>query len=365
MPKNIIICCDGTGNEFGRSNSNVVKLYGIVDRIPNHQIAYYDPGVGTTKSPGIGLSIKANARKLLGLVTGYGLYDNVYEAYSYLMENYEDGDKVFLFGFSRGAYTVRVLAGFLFFTGLLEKGCQNLIPYAFNIYSQKKPDFDKGFRFKARFSRTCKIEFMGIWDTVSSVGYFGNWRTFPYTANNKLIKTIRHAIAIDERRAYYTQNNLGSKNADVQDIKEVWFPGVHSDVGGSYPEEESGLAKIPLQWMLNEAFNHGLIVDFKRYMRVVLGDGGKYVEPNPLGKLHKSLRSFWYTAEIIPKSVYDYDNDKKSIIIPFGKRRTIVEDSFIHESVFQRLKGDSTYKPKNLPEKYQVEETIDNIVSET
>ena len=149
------------------------------------------------------------------------------------MKNYCVGDKVFLFGFSRGAYTVRVLAGFIHMMGLLEQGCENLIPYAFDIYVKKKPDFKVAVGFKGTFSRICPIHFMGIWDTVSSVGYLGNWKTYPYTANNSSISCVRHAVAIDERRAFYNQNSLDT-SVRGQDIKEVWFAGVHSDVGGSY-----------------------------------------------------------------------------------------------------------------------------------
>ena len=373
MPKNIIICCDGTGNQFGRDNSNVVKLYSVIQKAPGEQIAYYDPGVGTNQPTGLGLAWKTTFRKIMGLATGYGLYQNIYEAYSYLMENFEPGDQVYLFGFSRGAYTVRVLSGFIRRLGLLEKGCQNLIPYAFHIYGKtrqkidpengkKKLDNDLANGFRARFSRKCPIKFIGIWDTVSSIGYFGNWKSYPYTANNSNVETIRHAIAIDERRAFYAQNKLGRQNWDT-DVKEVWFTGVHSDVGGSYSEEESGLAKIPLQWILNEARVAGLKIDVGQYEEIVLdlkNDG--VAGPDAAGKLHKSLTSFWWIGEIIPKTRYDYETGLREWYIPFGAPRRIPEGAFIHQSVLQRM-ARSDYRPKALPDKYEAEPLVENISS--
>ncbi|NMM47815.1 DUF2235 domain-containing protein [Marinigracilibium pacificum] len=359
MPKNIIICCDGTGNQFGDSNSNVVKLYSVIKKIPEKQIAYYDPGVGTYKYPGLGLSINSSLNRIFGLITGFGLYQNVYEAYSYLMENYESGDRIFLFGFSRGAYTVRVLSGFIRLMGLLEKGCQNLIPYAFQIYAKRNPNFKIANKFKMQYCRECPIKFMGIWDTVSSVGYFGNWKSYPYTANNKNVEVIRHAVAIDERRAFYKQNKLGAK---YNNIKEVWFAGVHSDVGGSYPEKQSELSKISLQWILNEAAKENLIIDTDKYRQVVLGKHPKLVKPNPFGVLNKSLKGFWYLGEIIPKAEIDYSKKTKKWYIPLGRYRTIPEDSFIHETVFERIKYcKEKYSPPNIPKSYQIEKTIDMI----
>lgn len=373
MPKNIIICCDGTGNQFGHNNSNVVKLYSVIEKEPGKQIAYYDPGVGTNQSAGLSLTLKASMRRIIGLATGYGLYQNVYEAYAYLMENFEPGDQVYLFGFSRGAYTVRVLSGFIKRLGLLEKGCQNLIPYAFNIYSSTRqkpiPGTDKmrldneiAYKFRARFSRKCPIKFLGIWDTVSSIGYFGNWKSYPYTANNSNVDMIRHALAIDERRAFYTQNKLG-QNKRGTDIKEVWFAGVHSDVGGSYPEQESGLAKVALQWMLNEAEAVGLKVNTSKYKEIVLDHNNEALDgPDPNSTLHRSLKGAWWIGEIIPRSKYDYQTRHREWYIPLGRNREIPEAAIIHQSVFQRMEQ-SAYQPGNLPKDYKVEPIVDNIAS--
>ena len=134
MPRNIVVCCDGTGNEYGPNNTNVVKLYEALVRDTN-QLAFYDPGVGTF-SP-LGIPIGRRVGLLLGKAFGAGLQQNVEDAYRYLMDRYLPGDQLFLFGFSRGAYTVRALAGMLHLCGLLQKGSVNLVPYASRIYNNR------------------------------------------------------------------------------------------------------------------------------------------------------------------------------------------------------------------------------------
>src|SRR5262245_58623619 len=122
MAKNIVVCCDGTGNEYGENNTNVVKLFRMIEKDPRSQIAYYDPGVGTLSAPAALTKLTKALTKLLGLAFAYGVSTNLEDAYEYLMDKFEPGDKVFLFGFSRGAFTVRALAGMLNKCGLLEKG---------------------------------------------------------------------------------------------------------------------------------------------------------------------------------------------------------------------------------------------------
>ena len=362
MPKNIIICCDGTGNQFGDRNSNVVKLYSVVKKLPGEQIAYYDPGLGTTSYSGFGTSFAALRSRIFGLAGGAGIYQNVAEAYTYLMNHYEAGDRVYLFGFSRGAYTVRVLSGFIRMMGLLERGCENLIPYAFELYTQRPADFRTAGRFKSQFSRKCPVAFMGLWDTVSSVGYFWNFKSYPYTAKNDNVAIVRHAIAIDERRAFYQQNKLLPLGKKKQSLKEVWFAGVHSDVGGSYAESESGLSKLTLQWMINEAAKAGLIIKPGRYARVVHGRGsGDYVGPDPCAPIHRSLKGIWYALEIIPQAQFDYGKKLKRWVIPWGSYREIPEGAVIHASVLQRMEQ-TDYRPPNLPEHYTVEPIEDGLL---
>lgn len=351
MPKNIIVCFDGTGNQFGERNSNVVNLYRVLRRDMQSQIAYYDPGVGTMSDPEVKAPLARKISKYFGLAFGYGLETNIFEAYSYLMDNYQPKDKIFLFGFSRGAYTARVLAGFIRMSGLLEKGCQNLIPYAYRLF--KNANFKVAAQFKATYARRCPIEFLGVWDTVSSVGWIGKRRTFPYTAANPDVKTVRHAVSIDERRAYYRQNLWNEEKSPNSDVRQVWFAGVHSDVGGSYPEAESGLSKIALNWMITEAVDHGLEIDRKRYHRFVLGQDkkGEYTGPDWKTPVHKSLKGLWWLLEFWPKN---YTLEHTRYFIPRGLPRIIAEDSLVHRSVLDKIQHGG-YQPENLPVLYRIE----------
>src|SRR3954464_5579096 len=152
MPKNIVICIDGTGNEFGATNSNVVKLYSVLNLDANSQIAYYHPGLGTLGSPNALTKLTRWWTKMLGLAFGYGLSAILTDTYTFLMENFEAGDKVYLFGFSRGAYSCRALAAMLHMFGLVRRGNEPLIPYVIRMFKADKKDFAVAAKFKATFS---------------------------------------------------------------------------------------------------------------------------------------------------------------------------------------------------------------------
>ena len=356
MPKNIVLCCDGTGNEYGDDNSNVIQLYRtlIIDR--KRQVGYYHPGVGTEGSPTSTNKLKAAIAVIGGLAMGAGILDNISDAYRYLMNVYEDGDNVFLFGFSRGAYTARAIAGVLHMFGLLSPGNEGLIPYIVRMYAKRTRKangmthtFDVATGFKAAFCRPCPLHLVGLWDTVSSVGWIWDPLKLPYTARNPDMAHGRHAVSIDERRCYF-RNNLWGVSFPGQDIKQVWFAGVHSDVGGSYPSAESGLSQITLQWMLCEAVSLGLLVD-PNLANGILGRVATFpgVAPNPVQKEHNSLTLPWWLLEIFPHSYWDVTTKKKKWRIPFGARRAIPAGSVFHSTVWKKLAEDSTYRPKNLP----------------
>ncbi len=221
-------------------------------KIPNEQVIYYDPGVGTLSDPNFTTPIFKKISIYAGLAFGRGILNNVKKAYLFLMENYEEGDRIFIFGYSRGAYTARVLAGLIHGCGLLDKSHKNLLPHALNIYKKTVLDFEILNKFKKTFSRKCEIDLLGLWDTVSSIGWFYNPRFFPYTTNNQSVKAVRHALSIDERRIFFRPLAWGDAFLKKQDVKEVWFPGMHSDIGGGYLEKESGLSKLSLEWMIQE-----------------------------------------------------------------------------------------------------------------
>ena len=364
MARNIVVCCDGTGNEYGTENSNVVKLYWTLSA-DQKQSSYYHPGVGTM---GARNALTAPGKwwtRVRGLAFGYGFSDNIADVYSFLMGEFQPEDRIFIFGFSRGSYTARALCGMLHMFGLLTPGNEALVPYAVRLYKSNDPrKLEIAEGFKGTFSVECTPHFLGLWDTVSSVGWildpiYTKGGRLPYTAKLPGIPILRHAVSIDERRAFYRQN-LMHPNPPCSDFKEVWFPGVHSDVGGSYPEDESGLSKIALRWMLCEAEAAGLLLDPQKVIDV-LGGSIPYVPPAPNAMLHKSLHGFWWLAEFWPKRVYHQITGQakwKWIIWPnFAKRRLIPEGARIHQTTLDRMADPATnYHPKNLPQQFVTEE---------
>jgi uncharacterized protein (DUF2235 family) len=161
MPKNIVLCCDGTGNEFGFANSNVVKLYSVLDlSSPDRQIAYYHPGLGTMGAPTALTKFTKWWTRLFGLMFGRGLMDDIGDAYSFLMDGFSAGDTVFIFGFSRGAYTARALAGMLHMFGLVRKDAPVLIRYVTRMFRVKGREiFPLAAMFNSTFSVTCAAHF--------------------------------------------------------------------------------------------------------------------------------------------------------------------------------------------------------------
>jgi len=357
MPKNIVICCDGTGNEFGDHNSNVVKLYSSLIVDGKQQVGYYHPGVGTMGAPTASNRISKLWSMAMGLAFGAGLLANVSDAYRYLMNVFEDGDRVYLFGFSRGAFTARALAGVLHMFGLLCPGNEGLIPYVIRIFARRTRKakgmthtFAVAEGFKATFCRPCPVHFVGVWDTVSSVGWVWDPLKLPYTAQNPDMANGRHAISIDERRCYF-RNNLWGPSLPGQNIKQVWFAGVHSDVGGSYAYAECGLSQITLEWMLCEAISLGLLVDTGRANSAL----GRVrppppIAPDPRGQTHNSLTVWWWTLEFLPHSYYDPLLKRARWRIPLGARRVIPDGSMVHSTVEEKIRVDSKYKPSNLPQ---------------
>ena len=363
MPKNIVICCDGTGNEFGNQNSNVIKLYHTLKLGPlDGQVAYYHPGVGTMGSKNALTAAGKAWTRIRGLAFGYGISENIADAYQYLMRTFETGDKIFIFGFSRGAYTARALCGLIEMFGLLRPGNEGLIPYAIrlfkrndksllrklHIFSVPSNKFWTAKGFKKTFCRDdCKPHFLGVWDTVSSVGRildpFRAGGGLPYTYELGEVSAIRHAVSIDERRAFFRQN-LAKPGTD---FKEVWFPGVHSDVGGSYPEAESGLSKISLRWMLREAKAAGLEVD-PNLQAAILGESPFYAKPQPNATMHNSMTIGWWLGELLPKRGPRLPN--------FFRRRTIPNGACIHQSALDRKTLVPSYKLKNAPTVFAVED---------
>lgn len=294
MPKKLIICADGTwNNEDGAgSQTNVAKLHRVlqnsfVEQVP--QLVCYVTGVGTRFG-----------ERVRGGAFGYGLNANIREAYRFLSDHYEEDDQIFLFGFSRGAYTARSLAGFIRNSGLLKRGFLDArLDEAFDLYRrhtpETAPDSKQATEFKRLYSYTPEIEFVGVWDTVGSLGIPLsrlkplNWlawavdRDFQFhdTSLSRIIKHAYHAISIHEHRGTFPVAKWQKKpGMEKQVLEQVWFPGVHCDVGGGYPASE--LADASFLWMVDKAKACGLL------FREAGLAAGAALAPDPLGKLHDS-----------------------------------------------------------------------------
>ena len=374
MPKNIVICCDGTGNEFNpQRNSNVVKLCSTLV-INRDQASYYHPGVGTMGAPTADSWWEKQWTRIKGLAFGAGFFEDVGRTYQYLMNNYNDHsadgqtvhDRVYVFGFSRGAYTARALASLLKMFGLLHPGNEAQIPYVLQMFERRHKEnhralLDEAKQFQEVFSRPCLIHFAGLWDTVSSVGWVTEPVRLPYTARNPIIANVRHAQSIDERRIFFRQNSFtrvmtgddlgdGTRSPITQDFKQVWFAGVHSDIGGGYALDKSGLSQIALEWMLVEAESRGLLL-YPDKVRSVLcySHPDSHYAPDPVADLNISLRGAWWILEYLPHKSYSFKTGGYKWSVPGGRPRTLPAEPRVHQTVRVRWEKRTDYRPQNLP----------------
>ncbi|TEB40147.1 hypothetical protein FA13DRAFT_1808407 [Coprinellus micaceus] len=204
--RTLVLCFDGTAGQYDNENSNVVKLFGLLTKDPNEQLCYYQPGVGTWFKPGAISPLLSWGAKILDRAIAWYLDQHVLDGYKFIMQNYQAGDKVCLFGFSRGAYTARALAGMLHKVGLLPRDNDVQMGFAYKLYQRED---EEGLRccegFKRTYCQNVQIEFVGVWDTVAAVGLIAS-RTLPFTNSNTSVKTFRHALSLDERRARYRAN---------------------------------------------------------------------------------------------------------------------------------------------------------------
>jgi uncharacterized protein (DUF2235 family) len=415
QPRNIVILCDGTGNEISENISNVLKLYRCLRKKPGsetRQIVYYDPGVGTLSRPSTWHKWRQDFNAILGLATGYGLDDNVLSAYQFLVNTWREGDRIYLFGFSRGAYTVRVLAGLIHKVGLIAPEQVNLAGFGLIAYKQFSSDapsqgldlnaltdagsdrdgplptskFDNAAQFaRITGSRWPDIDFVGVWDTVASVivprpdrYFWPSLEELAFTIANPSVKVFRQAISIDERRSMFrldewddpqdcvSQPSYGkrgerTKHAGKQDILQVWFAGVHGDVGGGYPETQSAIAKYPLIWMIDQAVEHGLAVKPWTVRQLAWGiqrpnPKFRYVAPDYKADAHDSMNFAWRLLECVPKrTTYKEWPARKSLFgfyIPCKEPRVIPEGAVIHESVVKRIAEREDYEPVNMPKTF-------------
>ncbi len=302
MPKNIVVLSDGTSKDGGQGHdSNVYKLFKMLENRSARQVVFYDRGVGTGR------------RKLSGTVLGRGISQNILECYEFIFDEFESRDSIFLFGFSRGATTVRSLSGFLHLFGVLPKSRPELIPRAYKIYRKRGTAEARKRRadeFLARHrTMWANVTVLGVWDTVAALGVpiraidvvLEKLPWFRHRFHDlRLSKSVEHgyhALAIDDERRVFHPVLWDQEIEARQTMRQVWFPGMHSDVGGGY--RETKLSDITLEWMIARATSHGLLI----------WPGSEVASsPDANGKMHDSRSSFigrryrrrireWDTAE--------------------------------------------------------------------
>ncbi|TCD70154.1 hypothetical protein EIP91_004624 [Steccherinum ochraceum] len=216
----LILCFDGTANQYDDDNTNVVKLYSLLKKDDTEeQICYYQPGVGTYFQPGVVSPFFQWAAKIMDEAFAWYLDAHVRGGYTFLMQNYRAGDKLCIFGFSRGAYTARALAGLIHKIGLLPKDNPEQVPFAYKLFKQTDAESLKlAVGYKRTFCRDVEIEFVGVWDTVASVGVLMA-RNLPFTTANTTIKTFRHALSLDEHRVKFRPNLYHRPAPDAEGAK--------------------------------------------------------------------------------------------------------------------------------------------------
>ncbi|MGP1382704.1 MAG: DUF2235 domain-containing protein [Thainema sp.] len=268
MKKRLIVCCDGTWQDLGNSTlTNVAKFAQAIASIGQDgtpQIVFYDEGIGTELTSNI----------LSGGAFGRGIDYHIQEAYGFLALNYNPGDEIYLLGFSRGAYTVRSLAGFIYNSGLLKRERINQITEAYENYRDRTLHPDQSpelVKFRRDNGERVPVKFLGCWDTVGSLGLpnlmpflpiresFNQRYAFHDHKLSDIIEHARHAIAIDEPRQSLsvTPMEQGEAVKQTQTLKQVWFPGDHGCVGGGTPEYR-GFSDAALEWMMQQASELGL-----------------------------------------------------------------------------------------------------------
>jgi len=312
--KRIITCSDGTWNrpnilvEGKPVRTNVQKIFDLVEKkdpVKNvSQIKYYDQGIGAQGSL---------LTRMLDGATGKGIDDNICDAYKFICWNYEPGDEIFLFGFSRGAYTARSLGGLIRKCGIIKINDLNLIADAYELYRDKNygPNSDEAVSFRKRNSYdVSSIKYIGVWDTVGSLGiplnlfqwYNKKRYTFYDTALSSIVEYAYHAVAVDEKRKNFQPAWwIRSGNTEAKEFKQVleqrWFPGVHSNVGGGYPD--FGLSDLALKWLFEKAQSAGL------YLSASFSENFK---GDCCGKLYNSS-----------KGIFCYWEKPKEKSLPMGK----------------------------------------------
>jgi uncharacterized protein (DUF2235 family) len=305
--KRIVACCDGTWNTASQPfPTNVERLAKeIAPQAPDgtEQVVHYHDGVGT--SPG---------ERLFGGAFGFGLSAVVRDVYRAVVTAFRPGDEIYAFGFSRGAYTARSLVGLIRNCGILRPEHVDRLDAAYDLYRRRdpssSPDADEAKAFRAQYSFETRIRFVGVWDTVGSLGIPLSGSELVDTLNRpwqfhdtRLSSTVDaacHAIAVDERRRPF-RPTLWEPTSDGEVVRhQTWFAGCHGDVGGGNPEH--GLSDITLRWMAAHATDAGLALAPDSPLSPQRAGGSSPrigdVTPDPLGSEHDTMT--WAYRLLIP-----------------------------------------------------------------
>ncbi|MEU3104045.1 DUF2235 domain-containing protein [Streptomyces griseoflavus] len=348
MAKRLVVCCDGTWNFADQpSKTNVAKVAlsvrpGVAGG--KEQRVHYHSGVGTRQG-----------ERLRGGAFGMGLSRNVVDAYRFLVETYEPDDELFLFGFSRGAFTARSLAGLVRNSGILRRDHADRIPEAWSLYRDRieQPSGAAATLFRRSYARETEIAFIGVWDTVGALGIpvpdaawlrpaidrFNRRWAFHDTDLSSWVGAAFHALAVDEQRSAFPpalwHQQPGSAERG-QELRQVWFAGVHCDVGGGY--QETGLSDIALLWMVDQARRHGLEFDGDVLSTEGPGvmrpqeSGDFRVRPDAAGVLHDSRTGMYRLADPLHR--------------PLGE--AVDGNEFLAVPAKERYDGDAEYRPVEL-----------------
>ncbi|CAE6435917.1 unnamed protein product [Rhizoctonia solani] len=441
--RSIVLCFDGTSNHFSNQNTNVVKMVELLKKDdPSQQMVYYQAcynvaGVGTYAPPGLMTSVGLHVAAKADEGVAWFLYQHVIDGYKYLMQTYQAGDQISIFGFSRGAYTARALAGMIHSVGLLPKDNMEQVPFAYQIYERSKevepPELGKTpgpridgpgaidvyagpqdekqsvkesarpenvdpERFKIAFCIPIQITFLGVWDTVGSVGALKR-KTLPWIEYNPSVQYFRQALALDETRGNFIPSvwdHSRTKTDLEQSALEVWFKGGHADVGGGaeptpavdkhnkriydekgQPERSRLLSNISLRWMVDQCLkSSGVRILFdpdsmRRYRNVKILEQRRPgltddeiqeliaelddfdVVQRPWIALEKSL--FWWILDCLPvpklSQIDSIRSNPKTVRSPnmgsarFVNRQKDTDPIRLHASVYSHIKSDPNYIP--------------------
>jgi len=322
MSKRIVLCTDGTWDNTA-NDTNVYKVAKALTTSAD-QVGFYDDGVGSNGTP---------IEKLVGGAFGAGLFQKIKDGYTQVAHLYEQDDPIFLFGFSRGAYTARSIAGMIAICGLPTSDFDtNMVETAFQAY--RNPDQRDALlaQLNQKYDMyNAKITMVGVWDTVGSLGIpaiFGGVDNLIYgfldTTLHPDVLNAYQAVAIDERRAEFPPTLWTSQPVNGQTLEQVWFTGVHSDVGGGYAEDSStgtALSDITLSWIMSKAWALGLETDAEFQAQY-----SNLAAESALDTVHESWNVLW----------------------GFPRSRTVSDNSSIANSVVIRYQNEASYRPGNL-----------------